>query len=40
MICANKGKNVGHCIICFIRGCECYPLDLWICVVESIGVIK
>jgi len=40
MVCGSFLKNHGHCIICFIKGCECYPLDLWACVVESIGKIK
>lgn len=37
MICASKGKHHGHCMVCFTMGCECYPLDLWACVEDSIG---
>ena len=40
MICKSFLQNHGHCIICFIRGYECYPLDLWKCIDENIGKIK
>lgn len=27
--CKNKNKNIGHCIVCYLVGAECYKLDLY-----------
>lgn len=29
MKCLNKKEKVGHCIVCYIVGAECEPLDLY-----------
>jgi len=39
-ICQSFSKDHGHCLICWFNSCECYPLDLWKCIDESIGKIK